>query len=151
MNVVLDTNVLISGLFWTGPPRRILQAWMTGSIELFHTEEIFEENAAVVHRHQALYTLVDARKVLRLLEFSGNRVEPLSLDKQVCSDPDDDKFIACALAAGCRVIISGDRHLLDADGYEGIRVMTPPSSRACPSSTLGGVWTTGASSPGPPA
>jgi predicted nucleic acid-binding protein len=43
----------------------------------------------------------------------------------VCEDPDDDKFIACAIASRCKVIVSGDRHLLKVSGFGGIKVMRP--------------------------
>ncbi len=45
--------------------------------------------------------------------------------ESVCEDPEDDKFIACALAGRCKVIISGDRHLLKVSGFGEIRVMSP--------------------------
>jgi predicted nucleic acid-binding protein len=48
---------------------------------------------------------------------------PAKLKEPVCEDPDDDKFIACALASGCSVIISGDKHLLKVSGYQGIEVL----------------------------
>ena len=47
------------------------------------------------------------------------------LPEPVSVDPDDDKFIACALAADTKLIVSGDRHLLDIDGYQDIRVLKP--------------------------
>jgi len=40
-------------------------------------------------------------------------------------DPEDDKFIACAIAAGCNVIVSGDKHLKRVSGYREIEVKTP--------------------------
>jgi len=43
----------------------------------------------------------------------------------VCKDPDDDKFIACAVAAGIKQIVSGDKQLLKVNGYKGIHVLTP--------------------------
>jgi predicted nucleic acid-binding protein len=49
----------------------------------------------------------------------------VDLGESVCEDPDDDKFLACAPASECRVIISGDKHLLKVSGYEGIEVMKP--------------------------
>lgn len=125
MMVVLDTNVLVSGMFWTGPPNQILKAWFSGSLVLVYTEEILNEYTSVVQRYQAMYTQVDGRRVLGLLELSGHRVDPLQLDNQICTDPDDDKFIACALAVPCPMIVSGDRHLLDVDGFEGIKAMSP--------------------------
>lgn len=43
----------------------------------------------------------------------------------ITNDPDDEMFIACAIAAQVQVIVSGDKHLLDVDGYQGIRVVKP--------------------------
>jgi len=82
VKVVLDTNVLISGIFFGGLPRTILDAW---------AEERFE-----------------------LL------VSPIP----ITADPGDDKFMLCARESGA-IIVSGDRHLLDASGWEGVRVMKP--------------------------
>jgi predicted nucleic acid-binding protein len=47
------------------------------------------------------------------------------LPESVCDDPDDDKFLACALASGCNLIISGDKHLLAASGYREVEVLKP--------------------------
>lgn len=47
------------------------------------------------------------------------------LPEAVCDDPADDKFLACALAGGARVIVSGDKALLETTGYGGVRVVTP--------------------------
>jgi len=43
MKVVLDTNVFISGVFFSGPPYQILKAWRDGKIQLILSEKIFEE------------------------------------------------------------------------------------------------------------
>jgi predicted nucleic acid-binding protein len=43
----------------------------------------------------------------------------------VSADPDDDKFIACALSSGSKLIVSGDKHLLDVNGYRGIEILKP--------------------------
>ncbi len=43
----------------------------------------------------------------------------------VCRDPDDDKFIACALAARAEFLVTEDQDLLALDGYEGLRIVTP--------------------------
>ena len=48
-----------------------------------------------------------------------------SLPAPVCVDPDDDKFIACALAGKIKVIVSGDKHLLQVSGYRDISVLKP--------------------------
>jgi predicted nucleic acid-binding protein len=48
-----------------------------------------------------------------------------SLSRHVCVDPDDDKFLACALTSKCKLIVNGDKHLLRVAGYRGIKVIKP--------------------------
>jgi len=48
-----------------------------------------------------------------------------ALPEPLCSDPDDDKFVACAIASGSRIIISGDKHLLKVSGYHDIEILKP--------------------------
>ena len=52
-------------------------------------------------------------------------VDAPPLAEAVCSDPDDDKFLACAVATKTRLISSGDKHLLAVSGYRGITVLKP--------------------------
>jgi len=68
---------------------------------------------------------VDLTALLELIVVEAEMVQPDALDVEVCADPDDDKFIACALACGAKLIVSGDRHLIDVDGYRGIKVIKP--------------------------
>jgi predicted nucleic acid-binding protein len=56
---------------------------------------------------------------------SAEIYQPHQLPESVCDDPDDDKFIACAVSAGVGIIVSGDRHLLQVSGYQGIQVLKP--------------------------
>ena len=62
---------------------------------------------------------------LTLLAIHSELVDAPDLPEPVCEDPDDDKFLACALAAGVEVVVSGDRHLLRVSGWSGIEVLTP--------------------------
>jgi hypothetical protein len=48
-----------------------------------------------------------------------------NLPTPVCSDPDYDKFLACAIARGSRIIVSGDKYLLTVSGYQGIEILKP--------------------------
>lgn len=47
------------------------------------------------------------------------------LTESVCDDPDDDKFLACALASKAKVVVSGDKALQRVSGYRGIQVLSP--------------------------
>jgi predicted nucleic acid-binding protein len=51
--------------------------------------------------------------------------EAPALPEPLCTDSDDDKFFACALASGSKLIVSGDKHLLNVSGYKEIEVLKP--------------------------
>lgn len=125
MRVVLDTNVLVSGVFFTGPPSTILRAWRDRRITLLISAPILEEYGRVARELARKFPSVRLDSILTLLMVKAEMVEAPSLSEKVCEDPEDDKFLACALAGGCRLIISGDRLLRKTSGYRGIRVLTP--------------------------
>jgi uncharacterized protein len=125
MRIVLDTNVFLSGLFFGGVPGRILEAWRDRHFDIVLSAPIFSEYQEAGARLAARFGGVDIARLLLLLATSCEFVDPPPLPRQVCSDPDDDKFIACALAAHCPVIVSGDRALLRQSGYGGLAVLRP--------------------------
>ena len=125
MRVVLDTNVLMSGIFFTGPPARIVGAWAEGELDLLASVDILAEYRRVGDRLGKRYPSVDLDPVLDLILRESRIVEPAPINTDACSDKDDLKFLACALAGNAACVVSGDRALLRASGYEGIEVMTP--------------------------
>ena len=68
---------------------------------------------------------IDLNPILTFVIEHAKVYKPVKLKEPVCEDPDDDKFFACALASGSRVIVSGDKHLLKVSGYKGIEVLKP--------------------------
>lgn len=68
---------------------------------------------------------MDLTRLLELLLVQAEMCQAEPLPEAVSADPDDDKFIACALASGSKLIVSGDKHLLDVDGYRGIEILKP--------------------------
>lgn len=127
MKVVLDTNVLVSGVFFSGPPRQILEAWRDGRIELVASLDILEEYRRVGQRLSAEFEGVSLEPFFTLLATNALIVQPKPLPEPVVSDSSDKKFFACALGTDCRVIISGDKRVLAASGYEGVEVLRPRS------------------------
>ena len=125
MRIVLDTNVFISGVFFSGPPYKILEAWRDGRIVLVVSPEILEEYYRVGENLSGRYTEVDITPVLEFVTINAEIVSPPDFALPICTDPDDDKFFTCAIAGPCPVIISGDRHLLDKSGFYGIQVRKP--------------------------
>ena len=125
MKIVLDTNVLMSGIFFTGPPYQILQAWRDGAIRLAVCPEILAEYREVAARLSRTYKGIDILPLLDLVAVRSHLVQAAPLPKPVCDDPDDDIFLACALAAKAPIIVSGDRHLLAVSGFAGIQILRP--------------------------
>ena len=125
MKVVLDTNVFISSVFFGGQPGKILAAWRDGKIMLVLSTEILEEYIEVLHRLEKLYPPVEADPIIALVLADSEIISVPPLNGPVSSDPDDDKFIACALKSGANLIISGDKHLLAVSDYRGIKVVKP--------------------------
>jgi putative PIN family toxin of toxin-antitoxin system len=125
MRVVLDTNVFVSGVFFSGAPSQILEAWSEGRVTLVLSREILEEYRRVSDELHAEFPELNLDPFLALVAVKGVFVEAAPLAGQVSADPDDDRFLACALSGGCSVVVSGDKHLLDASGCQGITVLRP--------------------------
>jgi putative PIN family toxin of toxin-antitoxin system len=128
MKLVLDTNVFISGAFFSGPPYEILNAWRQRKLDLAISPDILDEYRRVGEQLAKRYPGVALEPFLELLAIKARIVEPPPLYESVCSDPDDDKFIACALASRTKFICSGDKALLRASGSRGITILRPKDS-----------------------
>ena len=124
MKVVLDTNVLISGIFFGGLPRTILDAWAEERFELLVSPLIFDEYVRTCERLSESHPELELQAILASIIGHGKLVPDLTSPIPITADPDDDKFMLCARDSGA-IIVSGDRHLLDASGWEGVRVMKP--------------------------
>ena len=125
MKVVLDTNVFVSGIFFSGPPATILEAWQDGKIELALSLDILAEYERVANDLASQYPNIAPAPFLLLIACDAELVDCPPLQEQVCADPDDDKFLACALATGSKHVVSGDKLLLKTSGYRGISVSRP--------------------------
>ena len=125
MRVVLDTNVLISAIFFAGIPARILAAWSKGRFEMLASVDILSEYRRVVARLERRFPSVEAQPVLDLVIRECHLVEPVSVPETACDDPDDLKFLGCALAGRASCIVSGDHALVRASGFERLEVVTP--------------------------
>jgi putative PIN family toxin of toxin-antitoxin system len=125
MKIVLDTNVFISGIFFNGPPSKILKAWRDSKIQIILSAEILLEYQRVAEELSSKFPLVDIEGIIELLMIHGELFETNDLSVDICEDPDDNKFIECAIAASTKIIVSGDKHLLKISGFKGITVLNP--------------------------
>ena len=89
------------------------------------SDEILAEYQRVGQILAENFPTVDLRPFIELLATDTEIVRAEKLKHPVCDDPDDDKFLACALAGKSKIIISGDKHLLRVSGYKEIIVLRP--------------------------
>jgi putative PIN family toxin of toxin-antitoxin system len=125
MKVILDTNVFISAIFFSGPPSRILSAWLDDEFDLVVSTGILEEYRKVAGRIGARFPEVEVGLVLDRIALHALLVVPAKLPDDACTDWEDIKFLECALGSRADCVVSGDRALLRCSGYEGVEVMTP--------------------------
>jgi len=125
VKVILDTNVFVAGVFFSGPPYTILDAWRHGRVSLVASPEIMEEYRRVVHELAVEFPSVDPGPPLELVAIHAAFVDAPPLPAPVCTDASDDIFLACAVASGTKTVVSGDKALLRTSGYEGVEVLTP--------------------------
>jgi putative PIN family toxin of toxin-antitoxin system len=127
VRIVLDTNVVMSGVFFGGVPGRILDAWAEGRLELVLSPDILREYRRVGAELAARYPERSGAlaPALTLIAMHAILVDAAPLPAPVSSDPDDDKFLAAASAADVAVIVSGDRDLLDVSGWRNVVVLSP--------------------------
>ena len=125
LNVVIDTNVFISS-FFGGVPREIINLWKKGEIVLCLSQEIIEEYLEVLNR----LGLRDKNEIENLTRLFAEGYHAIFTAKTpnlevVKDDPDDDKFLECAVAFDSKIIISGDKHLQQIKKYVDIEILSP--------------------------
>ncbi len=124
MNIVIDTNVLVSGIFWHGVPGQILDKWVNNKFELITSTMIIEEYADTLLEISKGKRGDLVQNWLLLITQYAHTVE-IKKRFHLSADPDDDKFIECAVAGDAQYIISGDKHLLDLKAVFNIDIVTP--------------------------
>lgn len=123
MRIVIDTNVVASGAFFGGAPRRVLEAVSSGEMDAFVTSEITDEYRETVEKLLNKYSARFNRQGLSRFELMLNMIETKT-HVEVCRDPDDNKFLECAVDSKSLYIVSGDKDLLTLESYEGVDIIT---------------------------
>lgn len=125
MKVVIDTNIFVSS-FFGGNPRKIIDLWKKEKITLCLSNTILDEYVDVLCR----IGLKDEHELEELLALFSRGFNLLFTTKTqkikiVKNDPDDDKFVECAVALKADAVITGDREVLAVKEYMGIKIVTP--------------------------
>ena len=125
IRIVVDTNVFVSS-FFGGNPRRIVDLWKSGQVTLCLSKSIIDEYVEVLSH----FGLKNERELDELLGLFARGFHALFSAKTpelhvVVEDPDDNKFIECAVALKADFVISGDKALGEIQDYMGIKIVTP--------------------------
>jgi putative PIN family toxin of toxin-antitoxin system len=125
IRVVVDTNVFISS-FFGGNPRKVIDLWKSGEITLCLSKPIVDEYIDVLRRLE----LQDEKELEELLGLFAHGLHLVYTAKTpqlqvVEEDPDDDKFIECAVALKAKFVITGDRAFKKIQDYMNIKIVSP--------------------------
>lgn len=124
MKVVIDTNVFISS-FFGGKPGRIIDLWKRGEIKLCLSDEVLDEYVRLLEEFDLGES--ELAELLQLFREQYNLFYAAQTPnlQVVEADPDDDKFIECAIELEAEAIVTGDQDLLRIESYMRIPIQTP--------------------------
>ena len=124
MKIVIDTNVFISAVFFGGLPLKVLHSIISKRNDAYISPQIWDEYNDVIERLTKKYP---SRLKHQLIDevFKVFKVISPSTVISICRDPDDDKFLSCAIDAGCQYLVSGDDDLLSLGKVEDVTICTP--------------------------
>jgi hypothetical protein len=126
IRVVLDTNVLVSGLLFGGIPEKLIGLCKSGHVQAVMSREMVDEFLRVLTYPKFQLSEAEIQYLLYIqviphVEMITARPSPVVIR----DDPSDDMFLRCAVAGHARYIISGDRHLLNLKTYRRIKIFSP--------------------------
>jgi len=124
----LDSNVIISGFLFGGPPARLLEHIVKGTIHCFTSLPILDEVREVLQRPKFGLSPEQAFRLVEELHNSCALVKPSRRIRAILADPDYDMILECASEASADLIVSGDSHLLDLGCWEHILILSPSNA-----------------------
>ncbi len=118
MKIVLDTNCLLPIIIRGSYGYDVWRAFREGKYTLCVSAEIMLEYEEVLLRHTGSTEFTDAVLSAIINARNVERVSPSFRFQMITSDPDDNKFVDCAITAGAKYIVSNDRHFEELEKYD---------------------------------
>ena len=127
MRLVLDTNVVVSGLLWEGAPRRLVWSGCRDEVRLFTSAQLLDELTEVLSRRKfekkIAASLLSVDQLVDLYAELAALIRPNPIPR-LSPDPDDDVVIGTALAARAEFVVTGDGSLLSLGEYGGVQIVS---------------------------
>jgi putative PIN family toxin of toxin-antitoxin system len=125
---VVDTNVLVSGLFAeTGAVAELMELWIDERFELVTSEEILSELFRVLHKPTIQEHFKPAEDdIIEYIDTIREKAvitADLYRTDRITKDPTDNKFLACALESKADYVVSGDKHLREIKHFHGVKII----------------------------
>ena len=125
MIIVLDTNVIVSGILRPySKAASILRLVATGAITLAYDLRIFSEYRDVLNRPKFTFAKEDIDAFLDQVEKEGVVVSVMPLKFRL-PDPEDESFLEVALAGKAKAIVTGNKRHFPKKEYEGTKILSP--------------------------
>lgn len=125
LKIVLDTNVIVSAITCGGKPQLIFNLILSGQIKGYLSRFIITEVCSVL-REKFRFSEEKIEQAEDLLKTSFTVTEPRFSIKIIKACPEDNKILACALAAKADYLISGDKkHILLLKKIKNIPILSP--------------------------
>ncbi len=125
MRVVLDTNTLISALLFSGTASHLVPVWQSWRITVLVSKAVLQEYLRVLAYPKFHLSDQEIKRLIEeeLLPF----VETVRVRRHLAvvqRDPEDNKFLECAVAGRAECLVTGDQDLRELNSYRGITILT---------------------------
>ena len=124
MRIVVDTNVLISGTFWTGKPKQLLNLIRRGEVTFLTSNALMDELREVLMRENKPFRLSaeEADRVVGQIQIFAETIQVHSC-VAACTDERDNRVLECAVDGGADCVVSGDGHLLGLESFKEVKIL----------------------------
>lgn len=125
MRIVIDTNVMISAIFWTGKPKQLLNKVRNKRVVYLTSKDLLDELKDILIRKDKPFKLSEgeAERAVTGIRELGEMVQTHS-QVTVCKDQRDNHVIGCAIDGEAECIVSRDIHLLGLKTFRGVKIIT---------------------------
>ena len=123
LKIVIDTNVLISAFNYNGLERELLKLASNNQLDIFTSDELFNEFSEVLSRPKFKLTLPEQIYALKSFQTISTLLK-VTEKVTVCRDSDDNKVLECALACGANFLVTGDKDLLVLKEFRSTKIVT---------------------------